>query len=412
LKPLAGLRSVLVMASTCAAFAGCAGIQKLDPSGAPAAHGAASLAKSSSPGFAVLHQFAGVPDGIHPYGGAYVDRSGRVFGTTEQGGAHACGMLFELTPQGSSYVETDVRSFKPKIDGCAPSDNPIEDGRGNLFVTVGEGGKHERSGTVVKFSPSGSGFSESAVYSLGLAGNGVFPDGPLVKRGSQLFGTTSQGGAYGYGSIFEISASLQSETPLFSFAAASGETPFAGLAVDASGALYGTTYQGGAYGYGTVFKFVPQGNSGTETVILNFNLTDGSGPWGGVLVDKDGSIYGTTTGSSTDSGVVYRLTPVAGGYTETVLQHVGQMFGGLAEINDNLYGATFSGGNSSPDCDDSCGTIFEISKTGTGFSIVHTFSGSDGGNPYSTLATDGRALYGTTAYGGSYADGVVFKLVP
>jgi uncharacterized repeat protein (TIGR03803 family) len=131
-----------------------------------------------------------------------------------------------------------------------------------------------------------------------------------------------------------------------------------------------------------------------------------------VILDKDANVYGTTTGSLNGGGVVFKLT-AASGYSETILQTIsGVPFGGLVAIGHNLYGASFSGGGSGPGCNGDCGTVFTVSESGTGYAVVHDFHGSDGGNPYCTLATDGQALYGTTVNGGAYADGVVFRYFP
>jgi uncharacterized repeat protein (TIGR03803 family) len=194
---------------------------------------------------------------------------------------------------------------------------------------------------------------------------------------------------------------------------------------DSAGNLYGATAGGGTYYQGVVFKLAPDG---TETVLYNFcsqnNCTDGANPIGGLIRDTAGNLYGTTLsgGNLSDLGVVFKVAPDG---NETVLYSFCSQdncsdggyprAGVIEDQSGNLYGtAEFGGGLN---CDgETCGVIFEIAADGT-YTVLHKFSGVDGGNPIGGLIRDTAGnLYGTTfdggKYGGYFGDGVVFRLAP
>lgn len=365
-------------------------------------------------GYGVLYEFQGSSDGGNPEGGVIVDKAGRIFGTTSSGGG-----VFELVSSGGSYAETTILVLNG-YDGTAAVDAPIEDKNGNLFVAAANGGEYYENGTVVKLSPTASGYQESGLFSFNGT-DGGYPDASPAERGNRLYVTTERGGKYGAGVIVELAASNLYATDVYDFQGTAGSK--SSLVADARGVLYGTTFNGGSAGFGAVYKFVPSRNGGgTVSILWSFlgqTNNDGAGPLGGVIVDKSGNIYGTTFqggDASSGNGVVFKLTPSSNGYNETILHTFHNADGahpsmGLTANGDLLYGATFESG--SGNC--ACGTIFQVSKTGSSFSVLHNFQGSDGAYPYyGNLALRGRALYGTTAIGGSYACnvsgcGVVFR---
>ncbi len=259
-----------------------------------------------------------------------------------------------------------------------------------------------------------------------------------------LYGTTSSGGTTfgpvcpdGCGVIFELSpgsGGQWTEKVLHQFCSetgcADGANPTAGLILDASGNLYGTTLNGGApYDYGTVFELTPADDQWTETVLHAFEggQEDGYNPHAGVVQDKSGSLYGTTesgyeTLSGVNNGTVFKLTPAAGGqWAESViygfctLPNCTDGTEPLAELvldaAGDLYGTTFSGGNSN------WGVVFELIAQGSG-QWVETFDysfvgGADGFNPCAGLALDATGnLYGVAPQGGTYGNGVVFEIEP
>ncbi len=199
------------------------------------------------------------------------------------------------------------------------------------------------------------------------------------------------------------------ETVLYSFTGNNGDgaSPNAGLVADSAGNLYGTTVYGGASSAGTVFKLTP---GGTATVLYSFTGgSDGGNPYGGLIADSSGNLYGTTQfGGASGAGVVFRLSP---GGVFTALHSLDWSEGAfpqarlLADSTGNLYGTAWNGGSSS------CGTVFKLSPSGT-LTVLYSFTcTADGGHPYSDLLADsGGNLYGTTADGGAFNAGTVFKL--
>jgi len=205
-----------------------------------------------------------------------------------------------------------------------------------------------------------------------------------------------------------------------------GGLPYGSVVRDDAGNLYGTTFNGGAYDYGTVFKLAPNGE---ETILHSFNIgsDDGVNPQAGVILDKQGNIYGTTrNGSTYNGGILFELAPDG---TETILH----IFAGGGDNNKdggrpqadlimddagNIYGTTNYGGGKGACNGNNCGTAFKFTKGGS-MKILHAFSnGKDGGYPGAPLMIDAQGnLYGTTETGGNTAlcgggCGVVFKLDP
>ncbi len=223
-------------------------------------------------------------------------------------------------------------------------------------------------------------------------------------------------------------AAAQQEAVLHSFGGYNkdGIFPQSGVIFDPTGNLYGTTYEGGAYGYGVAFELSPKAGGGlTEKVLHNFNFSAGDGinPRTGLVIDASGNLYGTTRGGGTyGDGVVYELTAKANGAWEERILHSfnnncqdgNDPEGGLIlDAKGNLYGTTASGGGY-------CfyGTVFElVHKPGGAWTerILHSFNndGSDGFDPYAGVSADAFGnLYGTTQNGGSHGYGTVFKLAP
>lgn len=280
--------------------------------------------------------------------------------------------------------------------------------------------------------------------------DGAAPFGDLlVDATGSLYGTTAGGGAptsncpYGCGTVFKLSrdgAGGWIETVLHSFGEGTdGMFPFSDLMMDASGALYGTTTGGGANrfgnyecreGCGTVYMIAPDGAGGwTETVIYNFaGGADGAVPYGGLIADAAGALYGTTHyGGNFEAcpgygcGTVFKLTPGAGGWTKSILH----TFSGGADGADPrsglifdetgaLYGTTIVGGSSAT-CS-GCGTVFKLAPDGLGGwtkTTLHHFGGADGTYPNAGLIADAAgALYGTTEHTDVYGAGAIYRLSP
>jgi uncharacterized repeat protein (TIGR03803 family) len=305
----------------------------------------------------------------------------------------------------------------------------ILDNQGFLYGTTTQGGKTIGGftyGTVFKLAPDGTETVLHAFCSQKNCRDGNYPlAGLIADSQGNVYGTTADGGQYGNGTIFEI-APDNTETVLHSFDSTDGGQPAASLLMDGQGNFFGTTANGGQIGEGTVFKMAP---GGAVTVLYSFcanrNCRDGADPLGGLIADGQGNLYGTTvnggkqgspcTGYHYTCGTIFKLA-AAGGQTTlyTFCPHksckdganpVGRL---VADSQGNLYGAAPSGGKSA------CGVIYKLAPSGVE-TVLHDFcskrNNADGRNPNGDLIADDQGnLYGTTAYGGAYGGGTVFKL--
>jgi uncharacterized repeat protein (TIGR03803 family) len=268
----------------------------------------------------VLHTFAGYPhDGESPFSGLIMDAAGNLYGTTEGGGAYQNGTVFELGKNGRYTV---LYSFVGAPDGDSPYGGLVIDDSGNLYGTTREGGSsgliwesqlplgfegpHQAGlGTVFELDPSGN---ETVLYNFTGAPDGEFPMSGLIAHGGNLYGTTLDGADDDYGIVFKVDAA-GNETVLYSFGGGKqGANPYGGLVRDAAGNFYGTTFQGGDCNYGVVFKV---DSSGNEAVLHSFSGgLDGAYPYAGLIQDKSGNLYGTTTvGGAGGAGTVFKIKP-------------------------------------------------------------------------------------------------------
>jgi uncharacterized repeat protein (TIGR03803 family) len=351
-----------------------------------------------------LYSFTGGADGSGPYAGLIEDKSGNLYGTTLFGGANSYGTVFKVTPSGTETVLYSFDSTVNGVDGFEPYAGVIEDKSGNLYGTTYLGGAHD-GGTVFELAPNGT---EKVLYSFTGGADGLSPFAGLIRKKGKLYGTTVEGGAHGDGTVFEVTPGGK-EKVLHSFTGgADGAYPEAGVIMDKTGNLYGTTPSGGAGGLGTVFEVAPDG---TETVLHSFTGSpDGKGPGAGLIMDKKGQLYGTTVfGGANNQGTVFELAPDG---TETVLySFTGGADGGLPQAGlimdkkGSLYGTTEGGGNPAYNG----GTVFELAPDGTE-TVLYSFTvGADGGLPTAGLIEKAGNLYGTTQAGGA-GGGTVFKV--
>jgi uncharacterized repeat protein (TIGR03803 family) len=360
----------------------------------------------------VLYSFANSPDGANPrYVTPVLDAKGNLYGTTNYGGNYGLGTVFELT---SSGTETAFHSFNVDgTDGAYPEAGLVMY-QGNLYGTTVEGGTDNIYGTVFELKHTTKGWTEKILHSFGAIGDGSQPYCALTvdSKTGNLYGTTSVGGAYSYGTVFELTQ-LGAETVLWSFGdGTDGANPVSGVVRDAKGNLYGTTEYGGDYGKGTVFELTP---SGREKVLWSFgNGTDGAYPLAR-LVLYNGNLYGTTVdGGIYGDGTVFEVTPSG---KETILHSFDNNeidgfhpYAGLTIYQGNFYGTTASGGGTA----NAAGIVFEMTPSGSTYSILHTFGGNpDGAFPDGGVVFDKLGnLYGTTLDGGANGYGTVYKLTP
>jgi uncharacterized repeat protein (TIGR03803 family) len=259
----------------------------------------------------LLCSFSGTDGGSPTYGDLVFDREGNLYGTG--GGADGNGGVFELTKSNGSWISTEIYSFNGD-DGATPLGGVIFDGNGNLYGTTASGG-FMGNGVVYELMPSASGWVEQVLYAFQNGGDGYNPQGSLVfDQFGNLYGTTTYGGQDGGGTVYELSPSNGGWVlnTLHSFSGAYG--PASGLAMDTAGNLYGTNFGEGAFGDGNVFKLTLDDGGWVYTSLHDFtNGSDGAGPVGPPTVAADGTVYGTTlSGGSYCSGgcgLVWKITP-------------------------------------------------------------------------------------------------------
>ena len=322
----------------------------------------------------VLHTFI-QSEGGNPYSTIAIDSRGNLYGTNLYYGT-GCGTVFQLVQRGGgTWTDNTLHSFTCGNDGFS-SYGVVFDKTGHLYGTAYAGGIYN-DGVVFSLSPENVfNWFEIVLHAFSGGNDGTSPSGNLTfDNNGSILGTTYEGGPHLTGTVFKLSrggGANWTENILYTFkgqafgGGTDGANPVAGVVMDAAGNLYGTTDYGGPAAVGTVFKLAPNGDGTyTESVLYAFkDGQDGGHPYGGVILDGNGNLYGTTQGHNNSFGTVYKLTPSSSGpWTETILYQ-------------------FQGG-------------------------------SDGAVPYGGLAMDGSGnLYGTTAFGGQDGGGVVFEVTP
>jgi uncharacterized repeat protein (TIGR03803 family) len=347
----------------------------------------------------ILHNFSGNPDGAYPYGNLLLGANDTLYGTTEGGGANNYGTLFSCSLNGNVTV---IHNFSG-TDGEYPYGNVIE--ANDTLYGVTYGGGANTYGVIFKCTTSGT---LGVLYNFtGTGGDAEYPYNSLVLASNDtLYGSTYYGGAQGYGTLYSCSLT-GTESVVHSFTSFS-ETPFSNLLQASDGNLYGVTEYGGANGYGSVFKINPQG---VLTTIYSFtNGNDGGEPYGGLIEANNDTIYGTTDiGGANGYGTIFSLS-LSGNFS--VLYTMGTNAGDgyypvgnlLLGTNDTLYGMDFSGGANGD------GTIFSCSLNGTETTLYSFTAGSDGKWPYSGLVeASNDTLYGMTKIGGTNNKGIIFS---
>jgi len=381
--------------------------------------------------------------GDFPYGGLIFDSAGNLYGTTFDGGrsgcgGNGCGVVFELTPlSGGGWSEKPLHIFSDTgTDGVQPVASLIFDGFGNLYGTTRYGGSSS-CGTVFELIPQTNGaWSEKILHSFssnGIDGCTLYA-GVIFDAAGNLYGTTTGGGTYGFGTAFELSPGATGhwrEKLLHTFGGATdGWSPEGGLVMDSVGNLYGTTVFGGNRTLnesGTVFELLPQaGGAWKERILANLQPSGSfpQNPYAGLIFDSAGNLYGTSySGGKGARGTVFELSPTSGGsWTAKILHSFdavagdGQLpiAGVVMDSAGNLYGTTSNGGPSNS----SQGIVYKLTPTTSGYwaeTILYSFSLDSpfGQNPYSGLILDSSGnLFGTTTYGGSSLSGTVYEITP
>jgi uncharacterized repeat protein (TIGR03803 family) len=256
----------------------------------------------------VIHSFGKGKDGEFPNSELITDAKGNLYGVAGSGGTYGYGTVFKITPAGK---EVKLHNFTG-LDGSTPVPGLVLDAHGNLFGATIDGGAYGE-GVVFKLARNGS---YTIIYNFCALQNcvdGREPDsGVVLDPSGNLFGTTVQGGLNGQGTVYEITKSGE-QIVLHNFGdmgSQDGRWPFAGLVRDSAGNLYGTTYIGGTYETGTIYKVDTAGN---ETVLHSFcaqpHCTDGATPFASLLRDQAGNLYGIASQGAYQAGLVFKLTP-------------------------------------------------------------------------------------------------------
>jgi uncharacterized repeat protein (TIGR03803 family) len=312
----------------------------------------------------VLYSFTGGADGGEPYKGVTLDANGNLYGTAVTGGSGSCeggcGVAYKLTNSGGTWTQTVIHAFTGGDDGSGP-------GAG---LTIGD------DGDVYGMAPTGGALGEGTIYRMHEKKNGKWAldvihtftggadgiggsAGRLVFRGRHLYGTATAGGINSQGTVYELTPARIGEwgfRTLYSFKGTpDGGFPYGGLLFDALGNLYGTTYYAGANGLGCVYQLAPgHGGEWKEAVLYSFKGgSDGAGSIGNLVFDQSGNLYGTTSGGgTTGDGVMFKLAPISRhNWHENVVHSFQGPPDGAFAYNGmvgggagNFYGATVHGG--------------------------------------------------------------------
>ena len=350
--------------------------------------------------YTALHKFQNGADGANPGARVVLDDAGNIYGTTDFGNVHGDGTVFKLAPDGTY---TRLYSFTGGADGSQPDGALSLTANGSMIGTTTSGGANG-NGTLFKLSAKGKlkVLHDFTTDDGSLARGNLYHDKLGNYYGTALFSGAGSSGTvfkYGFDGTFSV---------LHAFTGgADGEYPEHGVVADKAGNLYGVTAFGGANGEGTLFKIDSAGNFST---LYNFTGgADGGFLYGGLAIDGDGNLYGSTVGGgANNAGTVFELAQ--DGTLTTLYNFTGGEDGSSPEgdmllVGKNLYSTTTSGGD--PTCQ--CGVVYELTAKGK-LKVLHTFTGDDGSGYSAGLTLDNGLFYGTVQYGAVNQNGAVFSL--
>jgi uncharacterized repeat protein (TIGR03803 family) len=295
------------------------------------------------------------------------------------------------------WTQTVIYLFNGGGDGTTPQGDVIFDQAGNIYGTATEGGSNN-CGSIYELTPSGGGWTETTIYSA-QASDFCNVSAPSAGSPSRNVLHPPQGNG-------------------------DGSSPVGGVVLDRSGNLYGVFELDGQYGGGAVYELSPSGSGWTERILHSFTGgNDGAVPIGGLSIDSGGNLYGTTSADGSGGcGTIFELTPANVGRTfSTIYSFPGAPGGCRPQVRltidtaGNLYGTTGYNGPGGGGAY-GFGLVFKLAKSNGGwvYSLLHDFSdGSDGGSPSTNLIVDGSGnLYGTSAGGGAFGNGVAWEITP
>ena len=355
-----------------------------------------------------LHTFNGKAQGGS--GEALVLSGDSLLGVTDEGGGggcdHGCGVLFDLDI--ATEKEVVLATFSPGT-GAFPTGIVLH--RGKLFGTTGEGDSsncpgNTTCGTIYTFDPATGSRAVLHVFSDGADGGS--PDPNFAVVGGEIYGTATDGGlsgchGFGCGTVFKVNVATGKLEVIHSFMGSTdGGDPTGGV-VYAQGNLYGTTQQGGTFGFGNVYRINLA--NGAFTVLYSFTGNkDGGDPV--CLLYRDGILYGTEAGGNSASGGIFKIELATG--VESVVYTLPQLAGAgnLIFHSGQLLGTTPLGGRYND------GTVFDFNVSSGKGRVLHNFTGGDdGANPKGFLSAQDGAIYGITS-NGALGYGTVYRLTP
>jgi uncharacterized repeat protein (TIGR03803 family) len=348
----------------------------------------------------VVHAFNTLPHGALPQSALVADAAGNLYGTTPYGGAF--GVVFKLTlSKSGAWTQTVIHDFtgsRNGPDGAYPSEALTFDKAGNLYGSTAEGGVFG-FGTVFRLTPTANSWKETIVHSFaGVSADGARPQGVVVDKAGNVYGSTAEGG---------------------------------------NGPCW--DYQNVLIGCGVVYRLSPRPDgTWAEDILYNFTgISNDAAPYGALVFDRAGNLYGVTTDGNQNQGEIFEMTPSAtpgASWIETVLinlqgENVVYPNGSLVlDKAGNLYGTSWWGGVLCSTNNYPCGLVFEllrptISGRSWTLAVLHNFQTGEGSTPFAGMVIDGAGnLYGTTSQGGDtsgtcvmwpYAGcGTIFELSP
>jgi uncharacterized repeat protein (TIGR03803 family) len=371
----------------------------------------------AQPKFKILHHVGG-----SLFSGLTSDAKGNLYGVTAVGGLHNTGTIFKLSLNSNGqWVQSLVYDFDHgNADGCSLNGGLIFDTSGNMYGTTVECGTNG-FGTIYELMPGSHGWTLKVLYEVGSEEG----TGPVVMgKGGNLYGAAN-GGLHDSGTIFELvhDSGGWHRIVLYNFEGLqTGFDPADPLTFDTEGRLYGAT--SGTYNQeaGTVFRLGKPNSKWKQTKLWQFDGTDGGGPHGGLIFDNSGNLYGTSGGGSNGCmgyytcGTAYKLTPTEhGSWKETVIYGFPDASNGFEPIGGlvfdkqgNLYGTTTAGGIVNLSCPVGCGVVYKLTPEIGGkwkYTVLHKFNGNDGSASSGLIIDDKGNLYGT-------AFTVVYEITP
>lgn len=382
----------------------------------------AGVSAAQAQALTILHSFSASEngaDGSEPFAGVTFDQQGRIYGTTYFGGSNGNGVVYRLVHEGEGWVVSPIYSFGTLAghDGIYPYARVVFGPDGRLYGTTSYGGA-EGYGTVFSLRPPATACTsalcpwlETILYNFTGSADGAYPQfGDLIfDQAGNIYGTTYAGGSSNEGVVFKLtpSGSGWTESVLWNFGGSSGCCPYGGVTFDSAGNLYGTTE-------GTVYELSPTQSGWTETTLYSLPGENGGGA-GGVIMDAHGNLFGITGGLDGGVTAAYELTPHNGSWFYSLLQRFGNEYIGSVAVptldsQGSLYGPVPTLGG------EFTGEVFKLTPSGNQwiYSPFYQFSNCDNACvPIGAVTFDASGnMYGTTLIGGTNGGGTVWQITP